>query len=611
MRHGWILLATGACTWIPAQDVSTTGALPTDPGTVTGGPPSGTPSPPSPTGEVLDIRTFAPGRAGRLNRIEVAGATAGSALAVWISASPSWDAVDGCPGLMVSPPEDLGGCPSDPAPAATTPDGDVVLELCAPSGLAGRTVDYRVVQPDGCLLSPIRSVTFPTRIERTLTDADAVLSPETLGDYAGDSVSAGGDVNGDGLADVLVGAPFYSNGGANPIRGRAYLLYGPVGGDPNLEDADVRLDGQSNDDQAGDGVAIVGDVDGQGGDELVVGAPTYDGTGSRRGRVYLVGAPAPGTVRLDAFPWFTGEVNDDMVGWAVAGAGDIDGDSLADILVGAPQYPVDYADGGPGKAYLFHGDPVPGQAFASPAARLFGRAPGDSAGHSVAGPGDTDGDGLADVLIGAPFDDTRGTDAGAAYLVLGDRAAGEVDLGDADGIFLGEDAFNTAGWAVGAGGDVDGDGLADLVVGADWNSTAGRNAGAAYLVLGRAAPGQAVLSDADARFAGEQPDDRAGGSVGIAGDLDGDGHADVLIGATGVDTAVTNAGAAYVVYGPVWGGVSLADADVRVAGSVVRAFAGYAVSGGGDTDGDGLDDVLIGTVGLGAYLLRGETLSGP
>jgi hypothetical protein len=603
-RLGWILMATacasGACTWIPAEDVTTSGGpvpdptgFPFDPGVVA--PPE---KPPDPAG--LEIRSFEPARAGRLNRIEVAGASPGAALGVWISRSTSWDEVDGCPGLQVSPPADLGGCLTEPAPPAAN-DGQV--ELCAPSDLAGETVEYRVVEPDRCLQSAILTVTFPTRVELTTADASTVLSPESPGDFAGDSVSMG-DVDGDGLADVLVGAPGYGNG-TRVYQGRAYLLYGPLGGDLDLADADVRLDGRTSDDVAGEGLAIVGNVDGLGGDEIVVGAPFYDGAGTRRGEVYLVSAPPPGALELSAFPMFTGEVDTDATGFAVAGAGDMDGDGLSDIIVGAPQLPY-----GAGKVYVFRGNTDLSQVLADPVARLHGRADGDNAGYSVAGPGDTDGDGLADVLVGAPYDATRGTWAGAAFLVLGGPMSGDLSLDDADGIFLGEDVENTAGWAVGGGGDVDGDGLADLLVGADWNSAAGERAGAAYLVLGRPVPEPGILSDADARLTGEEPHDRAGGSVASAGDLDGDGYGDLLIGATGVQTAATAVGALHLVYGPVWGGASLADADLRLVGTMSQSRVGWVVAGGGDTDGDGVDDVLIGTASSGAYLLQGATLAG-
>ncbi|MEZ4235253.1 MAG: integrin alpha [Myxococcota bacterium] len=597
------LVTAGGCTWIPGQDVTTTGSPGTDPGVTaddTGTDPTN-PGTTTPTREDLAILAFAPGRAGRLNRIEVAGATPGAALAVWSSASPSWDAVDGCPGLMVSPPE---LCASAPA-AAEAVGANVAVQHCVPADYAGRTVDFRVVQADGCHQSPVRSVTFPDSVDLGVADADTVLPGETLYDAAGDVVAMG-DVDGDGLADVLVGAPFY--GGAN-YPGRAYLLYGPLDGDASLAAADVRLDGQSNLDQAGDGVAVAGDVDGQGGAEIAVGAPTYDGNGTRRGRVYLVAAPPAGTSNLGTYPSYVGASDDDMTGWAVAGAGDVDGDQLDDLLVGAPQFLDDYAGAGFGKVLLFRGNAVLADAMLAPAARFLGAA-GDAAGEAVAGPGDTDGDGLADVLLGAPFDDTRGTEAGAAYLFSGASAVGDVAVADADGVFLGEDAFNTAGWSVGGGDDLDGDGLMDVLVGADWNSSAFQRAGASYVVYGRTSPATLVLTDADAKITGEAATDFAGGAVASAGDVDGDGFADLVIGARGADAGGDNGGAAYVVHGPVYGGVSLADADVRIAGSLVRSFVGVSVAGGADTDGDGLDDVLIGSGGLGAFLFGGATLSG-
>ena len=247
-----------------------------------------------------------------------------------------------------------------------------------------------------------------------------------------------------------------------------------------------------------------------------------------RGLVYLIlGDSAPGDEDLgSADAQYTGEEIDDAAGTSVTGAGDVDGDGYADLLVGAPGVATKT-----GAAYLVLGGSAPGDLdLGSADAQYTGEEIGDYAGNSVAGAGDVDGDGSPDLLIGAYINDDGGSGAGAAYLVLGDSAPGDLDLGSADAQYTGEQAGDGAGSSVAGAGDVDGDGYADLLMGARYNHDGGDYAGAAYLVLGGSAPGDLDLGSADAQYTGELGD-YAGTSVAGAGDIDGDDHADLLIGA--------------------------------------------------------------------------------
>lgn len=412
----------------------------------------------------------------------------------------------------------------------------------------------------------------PCALEGLLGPADAaatILGAEAEAE-AGRALAGLGDMHGSGLGGVAIGARGHGEG-----AGRVGLWSGPLSGTLELDAAPVRLTGAPGD-QAGRSLAGGGDLDGDGLADLAVGGIGVEGGG----RLWVLHGPVTTSGALadlaDAqlLPLAAGR----GAGMALAAPGDLTGDGVPDLLLGLPR--EDGAAPGAGAALLLPG-PFDGELDPDGAHRLGGEARDDFAGAALAGPGDVDGDGLADVLVGAWGHDATGAYGGRAYLRLG-PVTGDIDLADADAALDGAATWDVLGFAVAGAGDTDGDGRADIVVGAYGHDAGGLSAGAAWLFTDPLGAGG--LDDAAARLQGEGTDTAAGWAVAPAGDTDGDGHADVLIGAPGP-------GAAALLLGPVSGAHTLESADARF---VAGGGAGASLATAGDVDGDGLQDILVG-----------------
>jgi hypothetical protein len=406
-----------------------------------------------------------------------------------------------------------------------------------------------------------------------LITADWTVTGQGASDRLGNAVTGAGDVNGDGYADVIVAAYGFPTTTSATYRGKVYAYHGASTG---LSTTDAwTASGENDGDRFGVSVAGVGDVNGDGYGDVLVGAHYYP-TGSRKGKAYLFLGSSTGLLTSPAWT-FTGEYDGDLLGVSVARAGDVNGDGYADVAVGAPGY-----DSGTGRVYVFHGGPIPSGLETTVAWTVTGEAEGDLFGGSLAG-GDFDGDGYSDLAIGAK---QWKVSIGRAYAYFGDATGLATEAG---WTFDGETSGDTFGISLAAAGDVNGDGYVDLLVGANgYDEVPADNAGKAYAFLGGPKGPQATAAWS---VVGESAGDQLGRALSGAGDIDGDGYADVLIGAPWFE-AGDQRGFAYLYRGSA-GGLEVAY-DLYAFGEADGDLFASALAGAGDVNGDGFADMLAG-----------------
>jgi hypothetical protein len=393
--------------------------------------------------------------------------------------------------------------------------------------------------------------------------ADVTLTGETTNNYFGYRVSDAGDVNNDGYDDVIVGALGY-----NSYTGRAYIYYGSSSMDST---ADVTLTGETIYNIFGFSVSSAGDVNNDGYDDLIVGAFGYN---SYRGRAYIY----YGGNSMDNTPdiTMTGEATDNRFGYSVSDAGDMNDDSYNDVIVGACYY-----NSSKGRTYIYYG----GSSMDNTSDVIMtGEGTYNAFGNVVSGAGDVNNDGYDDVIVGAY---RYNSNTGRAYIYYG----GNLMDSTVDIIINGKGIGDEFGRAVSSAGDVNNDGYDDIIVGGPgYSSYTGR----AYIYYG----GSSVDSTADVTMTGEGTGNYFGWSVSSAGDVNNNGYDDVIVGAYLYNS---NQGRAYIYYG----GNSMDNTpDVIMTGEGAYDRFGVSVSGTGDVNNDGYDDVIVGAYGYNNYVGR-------
>jgi hypothetical protein len=501
-----------------------------------------------------------------------------------------------------------------------------------------------------------------------------IIQGDTAGDFAGKSVSSAGDVNGDGFDDLIIGADGGDDGDSG--AGEAYVIFGSdqgfginIAGRRVIDLTTLTaaqgfvIQGDAASDNAGGSVSSAGDVNGDGFDDLIIGARGGDDGGSGAGEAYVVfgsdqgfGTNVAGRQVIDLTTITSaqgfiiqGDTAGDFAGGSVSSAGDVNGDGFDDLIVGALN-----GGGGVGEAYVIFGSDqglgtdVSGRKVIDltslTAAQGFiiqGDQAGDLAGSAVSNAGDVNGDGFDDLIVGANSGGggnevyvVFGTDQGFGTDISGRKVIDLTVLSAAQGFVIQRDAgggFFDA--SVSSAGDVDGDGFDDLIVGASDRADGGEayvifgtDQGFGTNVAGRQVIDIATLSATQGFvIQGDTAGDSVGVSVSSAGDVNGDGFGDLIVGANEGDDGGSDAGEAYVIFGSDQNfGTKVAGRQVIdlttltaaqgfiIQGDTAFNFAGSSVSSGGDVNGDGFDDLIVGASnggdGVGeAYVIFGGT----
>lgn len=383
--------------------------------------------------------------------------------------------------------------------------------------------------------------------------ADRQMTGEFTNDLFGTSVSDAGDLNGDGYGDLIAGSQGYNN-----YTGRAYVFFG--GATPDFI-PDLVLNGEGISNVFGISTSSAGDVNGDGYDDVIVGAYGYN---SSFGRAYIYYGGSSMNSVADVI--LNGEAVSNYFGVSVSGTGDVNGDGFEDVIVGATGY-----NSSAGKAYLFlGGNPMNN----SVDAEFYGESPNDIFGASVSGAGDLNGDGYKDIVIGASGNNT-GT--GRAYIFIGGSFISQFPYLTINGAAVN----NYLGFSVSGAGDINRDGFDDFIAGAyGYNNYSGQ----AYVFFG----GALLDPYADVYFTDLGGSSLLGTSVSDAGDMNGDGYADVIIGASGYQI---NMGKSYVLFGGTYMD-NLPDITMR--GDTAQTLFGGSVAGAGDFNGDGFADAIVG-----------------
>ncbi len=354
----------------------------------------------------------------------------------------------------------------------------------------------------------------------------------TAYDYLGAAVALT-DLDGDGSDDLVMGASGVDDGASS--GGATYVYYGSMSGFATVTGiADAQLNGAQAYGNLGSALAGIGDQDGDGKDDLLVGEPNSSVGGSYSGAVVVVTGAPSGTASAAGYSYVYDTTDNSSFGQAVA-SGDVTGDGVDDLLVGSPYYRYGSLSGA-GAAFLFEG-PVTTATSSSAATRFHGEAEWLETGRGVAVAEDFNDDGYADIVVGQPaYYDAASEQYGRVFVLFGPQTASGALATLADATVnptpdtSASSSYAYCGWSVDASGDADGDGVSDLLVGCPYESASGNTyAGSTYLFYGGVS-GTASTGDATARVYGTASQEQVGRAALFVPDVDTDGYDEVLIG---------------------------------------------------------------------------------
>ncbi|WP_373529305.1 beta strand repeat-containing protein [Nostoc sp.] len=467
-------------------------------------------------------------------------------------------------------------------------------------------------------------------------DNGFVINGIDYNDYSGYSVSSAGDINDDGFDDLIIAAPDADPNG-NSEAGESYVVFGSssgFGASLNLSSLNGSngfvINGIDERDYSGSDVSSAGDFNGDGFDDLIIGARSADPNGNNEaGESYVVFGSSSGfraSLNLSSLDGGNGFVLNgidalDRLGSSVSSAGDFNGDGFDDLIIGA-SYANPNGNNEAGESYVVFGSSGFG---ASLNLSLLNGGNGfvingidefDNSGYSVSSAGDFNGDGFDDLIIGASTDSPNSNrSAGESYVVFGSSSGFGASLnlsllnGSNGFVINGISAFDRSGYSVSSAGDINGDGFDDLIIGAFYLFPNGNySAGDRYVVFGSSSSFGASLNlsslNGNNGFVINGIDERynSGFDLNSAGDFNGDGFDDLIIGAYDAKlNGKFSAGKSYVVFGSSSGfGASLNLSSLDGSNGFVlngidqSDYSGFSVSNAGDINDDGFDDLIIG-----------------